>query len=74
MCKSINKFREIVVQSLLEIAGPDKGDLVTLYWGGELTPDEANRICDKMSAVFDGVDIHIYEGGQPGHPFLLSIE
>ena len=69
-----NQELEIVVQSLLEIAGPDKGDLVALYWGGDLTPDEAKRICDKMSKVFDGVDIHIYKGGQPSHPFLLSIE
>jgi DAK2 domain fusion protein YloV len=63
-----------VVLSILSKAQVSDGDLVTLYWGEQMTADDANVVSQRVTAAFSGVEIEIVEGGQPHYHLILSIE
>ena len=63
-----------VVLSLLGEAEVSNGDLVTLYWGGPVTTDEADLVVQKLNGAFDGVEVELVEGGQPHYHFIISVE
>jgi hypothetical protein len=63
-----------VVLSLLRAAEVAKGDLVTLYWGSELTEDEADEAGRAVKAAFPGAEVEVVPGGQPHYHYILSIE
>ena len=65
---------EDVLEALLHKAVLFEGDLVTLYWGDEVTADEANAMGSKVGKAFEGVELEVVEGGQPHYPFIISIE
>ncbi len=65
---------EEVLESLLHKAVLFEGDLVTLYWGDELTTDSADTIRSRVGKAFQGVELEVVEGGQPHYPFIISIE
>ena len=63
-----------VLGALLHQAGLAEGDLVTLYYGEEITAGEAAAAATTLGASFEGVEIEVVEGGQPHYPFIVSIE
>ena len=63
-----------VAEALLEKAGVEDGDLVTLYWGGPLDEDEANAALERVTARFPDTEVELVHGGQPHYHFLVSIE
>lgn len=65
---------EDVLGALLHQAGLAEGDLVTLYYGEEITAGEAAAAATTLGASFEGVEIEVVEGGQPHYPFIISIE
>ena len=65
---------EDVLEALLHKAVLFEGDLVTLYWGDEVTADEADAMGSKVGKAFEGVELEVVEGGQPHYPFIISIE
>jgi DAK2 domain fusion protein YloV len=60
--------------SLLNKAQVHEYELVTLFYGAEVSKQEANRITDVIRAVFPNLDVELQDGGQPHYPFILSIE
>ena len=63
-----------VLLSLLQAAEVSKGDVVTLYWGGELTEAEAEAAAARVNADFPGAEAEVYVGGQPHYHYIVSIE
>jgi hypothetical protein len=63
-----------VLVALLHKAEPSEGDLVTLYWGDELTADEADATAAAVGGTFEDIEVEVMEGGQPHYPFIISIE
>ncbi len=59
---------------LLEKAEADKYELITLFYGKDLSRAEANRIADVIRARYPAQEVELQEGGQPHYPFILSIE
>ncbi|MCE9646570.1 MAG: DAK2 domain-containing protein [Chloroflexi bacterium] len=62
------------VLNLLEKAGIDEHELVTLFFGEGMTHAEANRIADQIHAKHPSLEIEVQEGGQPHYQFIISIE
>ena len=48
--------------------------LLTLYYGQEVAAERATAIADLLRSELDGVEVELYEGGQPIYHFLLSSE
>lgn len=65
---------EEVVLGLLEKAEAANHELITLFYGEDLTVTEANRIADKVREAYPAQEIELQDGGQPHYHFILSIE
>jgi uncharacterized protein len=49
-------------------------ELITLFFGGDLNPAEANRISDVIRAKYPSQEIELQDGGQPHYQFIISVE
>lgn len=63
-----------VVRDLLLKARADEHELITLYYGDNITEAKAKSLADILTAVFPGLQVEIIAGGQPLYPYILSIE
>ncbi len=59
---------------LLEKANASDYELITLFYGEDLSPGEANRIADVIRAAYPAQEIELQDGGQPHYQFIISIE
>lgn len=59
---------------LINKAGPDNYELVTIFYGADVNRQDANRIADIIRASFPHLEIELQDGGQPHYHFILSIE
>lgn len=59
---------------LLEKAGTEDYELITLFYGDSMNQREANRIADIIRAKYPDQELEIQEGSQPHYHFIISIE
>mgnify|MGYP001220220501 CR=1 FL=1 len=59
---------------LLEKADAGEHEIVTLFFGEDMTHAEANRIADAVREKYSNLEVEVQEGGQPHYQFILSIE
>jgi hypothetical protein len=59
---------------LLEKAHADHFELITLFYGGNISKTEAFRIADVIRLRFSKQEIEVQEGCQPHYQFIISIE
>jgi len=62
------------VMDLLEKANAGEHELVTLFFGENMTHVEANRLKDVIGRKYPSLEIEVQEGGQPHYQFIISIE
>jgi DAK2 domain fusion protein YloV len=60
--------------ALLEKANADQHELITLFYGQEMSHGEANRIADVIRDKYSDQEIEVQEGGQPHYQFIISVE
>jgi DAK2 domain fusion protein YloV len=60
--------------NLLEIAETEDYERVTLFYGGNISKNEVNRIVDRIREVYPSHEIELHEGGQPHYQFIIAIE
>jgi uncharacterized protein len=58
----------------LEKAGTAERELITLFYGEDLTSNEANRIADAIRAAYPAQEVELQDGGQPHYQFIISVE
>jgi DAK2 domain fusion protein YloV len=59
---------------LLEKANAKEHELITLFFGEDLTGTEANLISDRVREAYPGQEIEVQDGGQPHYQFIISVE
>jgi len=59
---------------LLDKAGTDNLELITMFYGEDTKHSEANRIADLIREKHPNQEIEVQEGGQPHYQFIFSIE
>jgi DAK2 domain fusion protein YloV len=59
---------------LLEKADAAEHELITLFYGQDVTHAEANRIADTIREKYSGQEVEVQEGGQPHYQFIISVE
>jgi dihydroxyacetone kinase-like predicted kinase len=62
------------VMELLDKADAGEHELVTLFYGENMSHSEANRIKDVIGEKYSSLEIEVQEGGQPHYQFIISIE
>jgi dihydroxyacetone kinase-like predicted kinase len=63
-----------VVFSLLEQMQADDYEIVTVYYGESVTPDEAASLADRMGETYPEQEIELVDGGQPHYFYIISAE
>lgn len=65
---------ETVLMDVLEHADTEQAEIITLYFGQDLSTREANRLADKVREALPDLEVEVIEGGQPHYQIILSIE
>jgi uncharacterized protein len=65
---------EPLMKTLLQKAGADKRELITLYYGDMVEEAEAQQLANLLSADYPDQDFQIVNGGQPLYPYIVSVE
>ena len=65
---------ESVTLEMLAQAGVEEAELVTLYYGADLSVMRANQLADKIRERFPKQEVELIEGGQPHYQLIFSVE
>jgi len=65
---------EEVLTDILKEASTDKYELVTLYYGEDLSAKQTNQLADIVREIYPKQEIEVLEGAQPHYQLILSIE
>jgi len=65
---------ETALLALLEHMRAGEHELITLYYGSDLTVAQVNPIADRVRQRFTSQEVELHDGGQPHYPFILSVE
>jgi DAK2 domain fusion protein YloV len=65
---------EQAVLGLLQKANAQDYELITLFYGADVSKHEANHIGDAIRAVYPEIEVELQDGGQPHYQFIISIE
>lgn len=52
----------------------DFDDIITLYYGEDVSEEEANELKAKLEEIYDDMDIEVHPGNQPLYYYILSVE
>lgn len=59
---------------VLEKAGVENHELVTLFYGNGISQDEVNEVAEAIRTAYPSQEVELQEGGQPHYQFIISIE
>jgi DAK2 domain fusion protein YloV len=65
---------EEACKSLLDKTDTSQYELITLFYGEDLTKQDANRIADSIRAAYPHLEVELQDGGQPHYQFIISFE
>jgi hypothetical protein len=60
--------------SLLRSANIEDGELVTLYWGGDVAEEDVGKASAASQDEFPDIELEVVYGGQPHYHYIVSIE
>ena len=63
-----------VTFGLMEALMDEDSELVSLYYGEEVSEEDANALADKLMEAYPDVDVEVHPGGQPIYYYVLSVE
>jgi DAK2 domain fusion protein YloV len=63
-----------VVLGLLEKMGAAERELVTLYYGADVSAEAAGQMASTIRGAYPNLTVEMHAGGQPHYDYLLSVE
>jgi DAK2 domain fusion protein YloV len=63
-----------LIHDLIDRLDSDTYELVTLYYGADVRPQDAEVLVETLSSTYDAFSFEIIAGGQPHYFYLLSVE
>lgn len=65
---------EAAVYTLVETLRDDDSEVVTLYYGADVTESEAEALVRLLQERFPDLEVEFYAGGQPVYTYLITVE
>ncbi len=62
------------VLGLLEKIDMDEREIMTLFYGNNVSKDQVDKIVAKLEEKYPDHEVEVQEGGQPHYQFIFSIE
>lgn len=66
-------IKETTIELIKGLIDEDS-QLVSLYYGEEITEETAQELADELSSAYPNIDVDVQYGGQPIYYFILSVE
>ncbi len=63
-----------VIFSMVDEMVDEDSELISIYYGEEITEEAAQEICDTISSKYDSCDVELQYGGQPIYYYVISVE
>lgn len=67
------KVEDVVLDLVKRLGGEDK-DVLTLYYGKDISEEQAQEVAEKIEEEFDELEVMVYRGGQPHYFYDLILE
>ena len=71
---SVGPDKEAVVLAMADEMVDEDAELISVYYGEEVSEEEAEDIRNKISEKFDNCDVELQYGGQPVYYYIISVE
>ncbi|MCR5822971.1 MAG: DAK2 domain-containing protein [Lachnospiraceae bacterium] len=72
--KAVGSTVEDVAFDLAAQMIDDNSELVTLYYGDQMSQEEADALANRLSDDFPSVEVEVHEGDQPIYYYIISVE
>lgn len=66
-------MNQVVIEMIGEMVD-DSSELISLYFGADVTEGDANALKDQIAEKFSSLDVDIQNGGQPVYYYIVSVE
>jgi len=63
-----------VIAELLEHMRAGECEIVTVYYGEGVTPEEASRAAEEIRRNYPNLDVEVLDGGQAHYSYIISAE
>jgi len=64
---------DVVIEMMKKIV-TDEDELITVYYGADVTEEDAKAITGEIENEYDECDVECHNGGQPLYYYLISVE
>lgn len=71
---AVGKDRDETAIACLEKMVGEDTEIISVYYGEDVTEEEAEKFRDSLLARFDSCDVELQFGGQPIYSYILSAE
>lgn len=68
-----NDLTEVVLDTIREMITAES-ELISIYYGSDVSPEDAEAISEKVREVYANLDVELQNGGQPIYYYLISVE
>ena len=65
---------EDVALKTMESVVTEDDELITVYFGSDVTEEEAESLTGRLAEIYDQCDVEYHNGGQPLYYYLISVE
>ena len=63
-----------VAKELMQKIVTEDDELITVYYGSDVTKENAQALTDELADAFGDCDVEMHRGGQPLYYYLISVE
>jgi dihydroxyacetone kinase-like predicted kinase len=63
-----------VIADTLQRMHIERYEIVTLYFGAEVSSEQARDLAARIKRQYSGLEIEVVDGGQPYYAYILSAE
>ena len=71
---SVGKNIEDTTKEMLSQLIDDESELISLYYGEEVTEEDAEKFTGEIEALYPDIDVYTHFGGQPIYYYVLAVE
>lgn len=67
---SVEQTTKETLENLVDV----NAELISLYYGEEVSEEDAANLSSKLEEMYPDIDIDIHYGGQPIYYYVLAVE
>ncbi len=72
--ESVGKDIQEVIKELVESMTDDVTELISIYYGSDVTEEDAQAIEGALSEAYPDYEVELHAGGQPVYYYIISVE